>query len=64
MVDLWERHSDLVVTPADGEFGDLGLTGFARAAVDDLTMRLDGEEAQAARDALGLLFRFSRGGAA
>jgi DNA repair exonuclease SbcCD nuclease subunit len=64
LVDLWERHSDLVVTPADGEFGDLGLTGFARDAVDDLTQRLDGADAQAARDALGLLYRFSRGGAA
>jgi DNA repair exonuclease SbcCD nuclease subunit len=64
LVDLWERHSDLVVTPADGEFGDLGLTGFARDAVDDLTRRLDGDDAQAARDALGLLYRFSRGGAA
>lgn len=64
LVDLWERHSDLVVTPAEGEFGDLGLTGFARAAVDDLTVRLDGDDADAARDALGLLYRFSRGGAA
>ncbi|MCW2831690.1 MAG: repair exonuclease [Aeromicrobium sp.] len=64
LVDLWERHSDLVVTPADGEFGDLGLTGFARDAVDDLTRRLEGDDAEAARDALGLLYRFSRGGAA
>lgn len=64
LVDLWERRSDLVVTPADGEFGDLGLTGFARDAVDDLTRRLEGDQAQAARDALGLLYRFSRGGAA
>jgi len=64
LVDLWERHSDLVVTPAEGEFGDLGLSGFARDAVDELTMRLEGDDAQAARDALGLLYRFSRGGAA
>jgi DNA repair exonuclease SbcCD nuclease subunit len=64
LVDLWERHSDLVVTPADGEFGDLGLSGFARDAVADLTSRLEGDEAQAARDALGLLYRFSRDGAA
>jgi DNA repair exonuclease SbcCD nuclease subunit len=62
LVDLWERHSDLVVTPAEGEFGDLGLTGFARDAVDELTLRLDGDDAQAARDALGLLYRFSQGG--
>jgi DNA repair exonuclease SbcCD nuclease subunit len=64
LVDLWERHSDLVVTPADGEFGDLGLTGFARDAVDELTARLEGDDPRAARDALGLLYRFSRGGAA
>ncbi|MGA8988751.1 metallophosphoesterase family protein [Aeromicrobium sp.] len=64
LVDLWERHSDLVVTPADGEFGDLGLTGFARAAVDELTRLLEQDDAQTARDALGLLYRFSHGGAA
>jgi hypothetical protein len=64
LIDLWERHSDLVVTPADGEFGDLGLAGFARDAVEDLTLRLEGDDARAARDALGLLYRFSRGGAA
>jgi DNA repair exonuclease SbcCD nuclease subunit len=64
LIDLWERHSDLVVTPAEGEFGDLGLTGFARDAVDELTSRLEGDDAQAARDALGLLYRFSHGGAA
>lgn len=64
LVDLWQRHSDLVVTPAEGEFGDLGLTGFARDAVDELTHRLGGDDAQAARDALGLLYRFSRDGAA
>jgi DNA repair exonuclease SbcCD nuclease subunit len=64
LIDLWERHSDLVVTPAEGDFGDLGLTGFARDAVDELTSRLEGDDAQAARDALGLLYRFSHGGAA
>ncbi|MCL3819023.1 metallophosphoesterase family protein [Aeromicrobium wangtongii] len=64
LIDLWERHSDLVVTPAEGEFGDLGLTGFARDAVEELTGRLAGDDAQAARDALGLLYRFSRDGAA
>jgi DNA repair exonuclease SbcCD nuclease subunit len=64
LVDLWERHSDLVVTPAEGEFGDLGLTGFARDAVDELTARLEGDDPRAARDALGLLYRFSHGGAA
>jgi len=61
-VDLWQRHSDLVVLPADGEFESLGLTGFAQEAVDELVSSLDGDEGQAARDALGLLYRLSRSG--
>ena len=33
---LWERHTDIAVIPADGEFDDLGIGGFAAAAVDEL----------------------------
>ena len=33
---LWDSHSDLAVIPADGEFDDLGIGGFAAAAVDEL----------------------------
>ena len=33
---LWERHSDIAVVPADGEFDDLGIGGFAASAVDEL----------------------------
>ncbi|MGA9678966.1 MAG: exonuclease SbcCD subunit D, partial [Mycobacterium sp.] len=33
---LWERHTDLAVVPADGEFIDLGIGGFAAAAVEEL----------------------------
>jgi len=61
-VDLWQRHTDLVVLPAEGEFDELGLSGFAQQAVDELVARLEGDEGQAARDALGLLYRLSRGG--
>lgn len=61
LVRIWERHTDLAVVPADGEFDDLGLTGFAQLAVDDLVAVLDTEDGAAARDALGLLHRLSGG---
>ena len=56
---LWERHTDLAVIPADGEFDDLGIGGFAAAAVEELvaTARSDGEDADDARAALALLLR-------
>lgn len=65
----WERHTDLVVIPADGEFDDLGIGGFAAAAVDELvaTARTaDGEPADDAQAALALLLRLATrsGGAA
>lgn len=63
----WERHTQLVVLPADGEFDDLGIGGFAAAAVDELvgTARADGDGADDARAALGLLLRLvDRGSAA
>ena len=33
-VGLWESHTELAVIPADGEFTDLGIGGFAAAAVE------------------------------
>ncbi len=59
-VDHWERHTELVVVPQDGEFADLGLGGFAVAAVEELlglARRGDGDTAEDARAALGLLLR-------
>ncbi|MDV3124456.1 exonuclease SbcCD subunit D [Mycobacterium sp. 21AC1] len=55
----WERHTDIAVLPADGEFDDLGIGGFAAAAVDELvaTARSDADTADDARAALGLLLR-------
>ena len=53
--------------PADGEFADLGIGGFAAAAVDELVnvARSDGEDADDARAALALLLRLvDRGGEA
>ena len=60
-LERWERHSELVVLPADNEFADLGLSGFALDALEDLQAlgRSDNDGAQAARDALALLYRLA-----
>jgi DNA repair exonuclease SbcCD nuclease subunit len=59
---LWDRHSDLAVIPADGEFADLSIGGFAAAAVEELveTARTgDAETADDAQAALALLLRLA-----
>ncbi|BBY02004.1 metallophosphoesterase family protein [Mycobacterium seoulense] len=64
---LWERHTDLAVIPADGEFSDLGIGGFAAAAVDELVATAregDSETAVDAQAALALLLRLTDRGAA
>jgi DNA repair exonuclease SbcCD nuclease subunit len=58
----WDSHSDVAVIPADGEFADLGIGGFAAAAVEELveTARTgDAETAEDARAALALLLRLA-----
>lgn len=62
----WDRHTDIAVMPADDEFDDLGIGGFAADAVAELveTARSDGSEAGAARSALALLLRLKQGSAA
>ena len=62
----WERHTDLAVVPADGEFDDLGIGGFAASAVDELvaTARAGADDAGDARAALALLLRLTDRGAA
>jgi len=57
----WERRIDLVVLPADADFDDLDLQGFAAEAVADLRAQVagGGPEAQAAQDALALLVRLA-----
>ncbi|KDF01127.1 DNA repair exonuclease [Mycolicibacterium aromaticivorans JS19b1 = JCM 16368] len=63
----WERHTNIAVMPADGEFDDLGIGGFAVAAVDELVSTArsgDDEAAQDAQSALGLLLRLAGGSAA
>ena len=64
---LWERHTDLAVIPADGEFTDLGIGGFAAAAVDELVASARGGDTESAVDAqaaLALLLRLADKGAA
>jgi DNA repair exonuclease SbcCD nuclease subunit len=59
---VWDSHSDLAVIPADGEFSDLGIGGFAAAAVEELveTARAgDAETAGDAQAALALLLRLT-----
>jgi DNA repair exonuclease SbcCD nuclease subunit len=59
---VWDSHSDLAVIPADGEFSDLGIGGFAAAAVEELVevARVgDGEVAGDAQAALALLLRLT-----
>jgi DNA repair exonuclease SbcCD nuclease subunit len=59
---VWDSHSDLTVIPADGEFTDLGIGGFAAAAVEELveTARAgDAETAGDAQAALALLLRLT-----
>jgi hypothetical protein len=61
-IEQWERHSELVIRPDDDDFADLGLTGFAAAALASLRAEAagSGSEAAAARDALALLVRFAK----
>jgi DNA repair exonuclease SbcCD nuclease subunit len=59
---VWDSHSDLAVIPADGEFTDLGIGGFAAAAVEELVETARTGDAEAAGDAqaaLALLLRLT-----
>ncbi|MGH1562799.1 metallophosphoesterase family protein [Mumia sp. DW29H23] len=63
-LDAWERHTDLAVLPDGHDFADLGLSGFAQAALEELTglAASDGPDAPVAQDALGLLYRLAGAG--
>jgi len=58
-----DGDSDLAVRPDAFDFGTLKLAGFARSALDELTGTAAGTDAQAqaARDALSLLYRLAGG---
>ncbi|CDO89995.1 DNA repair exonuclease [Mycobacterium triplex] len=58
----WDSHTDLAVIPADGEFTDLGIGGFAAAAVEELVATARGDDGDSAADAqaaLALLLRLT-----
>jgi DNA repair exonuclease SbcCD nuclease subunit len=61
-LERWERRSDLVALPDNGDFEELGLSGFAAAGLEDLRAigSGGGDDALTARDALGLLYRLAR----
>jgi DNA repair exonuclease SbcCD nuclease subunit len=59
---IWERQSDIAVVPQDAEFDDLGVGGFAAAAVQELVgsaRSTDGDTADDAQAALALLLRLT-----
>ena len=57
-LETWERRTDLVVIPDGFDLERLGLSGFAREAVNELIeMAESGEDSLVARDALALLYR-------
>jgi len=58
-LEVWDRHTELVVRPDDDDLRDLGLVGFAADALDELRAlaAAPGPEAAAAQDALSLLYR-------
>lgn len=60
---LWERHTDIAVVPADGEFNDLGLGGFTEAAIAQLRemAAADDPTSADAQGALSLLLRLACG---
>lgn len=62
-VEFWPRHTELVTIPDDSDFDDLGLTGFAADALEELSSRAaaDNDDAGVAQDALGLLYRLATG---
>ncbi len=65
-IEIWDRHTDLAVLPDEADLTELGLSGFAETTLQRLeTMATgQGDQAQAASDALGLLYRLAGGGRA
>ncbi|MCP9271065.1 metallophosphoesterase family protein [Mycolicibacterium arenosum] len=64
---MWDKETDVAVLPAEGEFDDLGVGGFAAAAVDELVTlaAAGGARSEDAQAALALLRRIvDRGSAA
>lgn len=64
-LSTWDRHTAIALVPADDEFDELGIGGFAADAVAELvdTARSERAESDAARGALLLLLRLRQGAA-
>lgn len=58
------RHEDLHVRPDNADFRDVALTGYAAVARDALLREAEGNDSEAAVDALALLLRLSEQGQA
>ena len=60
-LEIWDRHTDLVVLPNELDREKLGLSGFARATVDELhsIANSESEDAATAQNALTLLYAIS-----
>jgi DNA repair exonuclease SbcCD nuclease subunit len=60
-LEAWERESQLIVRPTAEDLTALGLTGYARAALEDLQAKADGSPGRVPSsevgDALALLYR-------
>lgn len=63
-LETWERHTELAVLPDEEDLDDLGLSGFAAKALDELRgLAASGTQgAPAAQDAVALLYRLARRG--
>jgi hypothetical protein len=62
-IERRERDSDLIVIPAENDFSDLALTGFAATAAKSLAEAVGVPGESAAGDALRLLHRLAKGAA-
>ncbi|SDB80016.1 DNA repair exonuclease SbcCD nuclease subunit [Raineyella antarctica] len=62
-LDSWERHTDLAVVPDEAEFSALAAGGYVLESAHELaaTAQAGGPDADTARDALKLLYRFTGG---
>jgi DNA repair exonuclease SbcCD nuclease subunit len=60
-LEVWERESQLIVRPTSEDLASLGLTGYARAALEDLQAKAYGSAGRVHQpevgDALALLYR-------
>jgi DNA repair exonuclease SbcCD nuclease subunit len=60
-LEVWEKESHLVIRPTAADLDEIGLTGYARTALEDLRARVDGGTGSSeVVDALALLYRLVR----